>query len=574
MHLFTQRPHPLARPALRPTGLLFAAAVAWSLAAHAQPAAEPSTTSLVSAPAEENAALIAAIESAIAAGDGGRLRRLCEAQPPHHSREADAALDTALARAWFLLGDGSRALVLARQAARFGSVPAAQWLAAEIHYARAEWGFGDTFRNALEHADPTSPAIPYLTARRLLARFADVDAGHVHPMMSAARQNLHASAAACTSLDARLHPHFDPRFLSLGIDAALFELDYELAAYHAIQLSALRPLNVPLARLALALAFDVPVRRDAFLDTLRTRSAFPSDELALWQTHAQLLDLTPEARKADAWLTLAEHAQRTPALVPVHVHLIARAVGRLQADDTRYAAAVRDYVDASLAARSPPHARVALRHVNQHPADNPAAREQRIALAHLAARHDLAAVLTAAEAHHHLDDFDWLARHRPIIARHQMPGVYASYLQAMEHLRPDDPVVLLQLARTLHHAGHSAALDYHHRAFAAATAQLTPTLDDWLAYRNLVRASDQRTRTADATKRFQAAIERIHAVAPNDLAAAHFYAHLLDLRASNTGSAADRAAAHAARAHAIGLSPEAAHIAEKLKEESTLITIQ
>jgi hypothetical protein len=521
---------------------------------------------------DANAALVTDLESAMAAGDGPRLLRLCEAHQSPRDSDARAAiaLDTVLARAWLLLGNSSRALLFARNAARHESSVAAQWLAAEIHYLRNEWAAGDTLRSRIEARNATSPALPYLRARRILAQFADADAIQVHPSMVTARQRLHQFAAACTSLDARRHADFDPRFLSLGIDAALFELDYELAAYHAIQLSALRPANTPLARLALALAFDAPARRDAFLDTLRNRPGFPADEHALWEQQARLLDLMPAPDRASAWLTFADTAARTPALAPVQVHLIAPAAALLAADDPRFASTAKAYADAALAARSSPHARAALVILPRDSADTTAVREQRIALASLAAHHDLAAVLTEKETPHHLDDFNWLARHRTIIARHQMPGVYINYLKVMERLRPADPVVLLQLARTLDHATHSTALEYYQRVFALVPEKLTLSLPDWFAYRNLASASDQNTRSAAATKTFEAAVQRIAAATPDDLAAACFHAHLLRSRAKN--NPADRGAADAAYTRAINLAPEAFDIMQALGGNRSITT--
>ena len=521
------------------------------------------------APAAESI-LVRELEEAIATGNSTRLAELAR---HHRDPEIDAAhapLNTTLSRAWLFLGDSACAVNFACAAYPHSTDPVPRWLAAELLYARGNWASADKLAVILRKRDTSSPIPSYLEARYILARLNDTDADFGRTTMVDARRDLLAATAACTSAQARNHPDFDPRFLSLGIDVGLFDLNYEFAAYYAVQLTALRPRNAPLARLALALAFDTPALRNGLLAALRTRSTLPSDELARWKLHASLIDLAPEKNRPAAWLTLAEVAQNDPQLAPVYVHLLARAAATMPKDDERFAPLANAYIDAALRAHSTPHARAALTLRRPDPSDTKEVRERRIELATLACRHDLAATLALAEAPLHADDFGWLLRYRPIAARIQTYGVYIQYLKVMERNRPDEPLVLLELARIYEQHTLPSALDYYDRVFAVTPSKIRPSIPDWFAYRNLVQAAAQRGLPADAVEQFDAVIERIHAAAPDDVPAAHFYADLLDRRARLSGKPTDRDAAEAAKQRAIQLDPEIGDIFESMRARSSI----
>ncbi len=523
-----------------------------AVTAFSQPPANPVAFSSLVA----ESVLDHAIKEAIATGNGTRLNELAQFHREPRTGAAHAVLNTTLARAWLFLGDSALAVTFARAAYADSADPVPRWLAAELLYARGNWPAADKLAVALRNRDASSPIIPYLEARNILARFADVDAGFTQPAMIDAKRDLLTATAACTSVDARGHPDFDPRFLSLGIDVGLFDLNYESAASHAVQLTALRPRNLSLARLALALAFDSPASRDDLLAALHARATLPAAELARWELHARLIDLAPENHRASAWLTLAEVAQDDPHLAPVHVHFIARAASSMPRDDDRFALVADTYMDAALRARSAPHARAALRVRLPDPADTPEVRERRIDLASLATRYDLAASLAITEAALHADDFDWLLRYRPIVARSQSHGAYIRYLHTLERNRPDDPRVLIELARVHEQHTMPRALIYYDRVFALTPSKIRPSVKDWFAYRSLLQAAAQRGQPDDALEQFDATIERIHIAAPDDVPAAHFYADLLNRRAHRSRKPADYEAAEAARKHAIELDPD------------------
>lgn len=586
---------------LRRLPLVFALAFATALPAFAQ------TPAIALSDADTE--VIRKITDAIATGNAAQL---AECSHPYREPVADVAhapLNTTLARAWLFLGDSARAVNFAKAAYTHSPDPVPRWLAAELLYARGDWTSADKLaaslvnRNTpssitpyleagglaagqpyvrpnwasadklgatLGYRDAASPIVPYLEARYILARLADADAAFDQPMMVDAKRDLLAATAACTSDQARTHPDFDPRFLSLGIDVGLFDLNYASAANYAAQLTALRPANTPLARLALALALDTPAVRNDLIAALRTRHTLPAAELTLWELHARLIELAPENKKAAAWLALAEVAKNDPPLAPVYVHLIARAAALMPVGDTRFVTVLNDYIDASLRARSAPHARAALGLRVPDTSDTAEIRERRIELATLASRHDLAANLAMREAPLHAQDFDWLLRHRPIVARVQTFGVYIQYLKVIERIRPDEPLVLLEIARVYDQHTLPGAVDYYDRVFAVTPDKIRPSIKDWLAYENLVRAAAQRRQPADAEERFEATIERIHAAAPDDVAAAFFYAELLDRRARLSGKPADREAAEKAKQRVHELDPDAGDIFQRLRGKSSI----
>ena len=539
----------------------FAAAAAVSAFSQTPPIPTPGSDSEV----------ILKITDAISTGNAAQL---AECSRPYREPVADTAhapLNTTLARAWLFLGDSARAVNFAKAAYTHSPDPVPRWLAAELFYARGNWNAADLLAVALRNRDPSSPIVPYLEARYTLARLANVDADFDQPMMVHARHDLLTATTACTSAQARGHPDFDPRFLSLGIDVALFDLNYASAADYAVRLTALRPLNAPLARLALALALDTPALRNDLITALRTRNTLPAPELTLWELHASLIELAPENKKGAAWLALADTAKTHSQLAPVYIHLIARAAALIPSDNERFSAVLNDYMDAALRARSAPHARAALRLKLPDPSDPAAVRERRIALATLASRYDLAAVLAMNETPLHADDFEWLSQHRTIAARAQLFGVYIQYLKAMERIRPDEPIVLLEIARVYDQHTLSGAIDYYARAFAAAPAKIHPSLKDWFAYWNLAQAAAQQRRSANAADLFDATIERIHAAAPDDAPAACFYAELLDRRARLSGKPADREAAAAAKRRAHELDPDLGALFERMQAKSTVM---
>jgi len=539
---------------------------------------EPSPNPPASIPPAEDigpdALFIKNIEDAVDTGNGALLNTLVRPHDEPSPSPSSAPLNTLLARSWMMLGDKPRALRFALASIRSSKAPTPRWLAAELNYSLYNWRAGDALAAELKTSDAASPVVPYLEARRILARLADADAGFEQPMMVDARRDLRLAAAACISAEARAHHDFDPRFFSLGIDVGLFDLDYAYAAADAAQLSTLRPRNAPLARLALALAFDSPALRNNFLAALRTRGSLPASELVRWDQYARQLDLSHGQDRLPVWLSLADAARQDSSWAPVYVHLVARTAALLPASDPRFAAVAGAYADAALQASSPPHARAVLDLLPPSSDDAPAIRERRIALASLGSRHDLAAELAVAETPAHAGDFDWLSRHRSIVARHQTPGVYLQYLQAMEHLRPEDPGVLLELAQVYDRYTLPEALPCYHRVFALTPEKIHPSFHDWFAYLNLVDAAARRGQPANALQRFDETIERIHAAAPDDVPAAYFYADLLDRRARISGKSADREAADKALDHAMDLAPEAGDIFGKLGRPRTItITI-
>ena len=561
---------------LRRLPLVFALAFAAAFPALAQ-------TPAVALP---DAEVIRKITDAIATGNAAQLAECARPYLDPVADTAHAPLNTTLARAWLFLGDSARAVNFAKAAYTHSPDPVPRWLAAELLYARGNWTAADKLgaslvnrntpssiapyletgglaagqpyvrRNwasadklgvSLGYRAPSSPIVPYLEARYILARFANADADCDHPMMVDAKRDLLAATAACTSDQARAHPDFDPRFLSLGIDVGLFDLNYASAANYAAQLAALRPANAPLARLALALALDTPALRTDLIAALRTRNTLPATELTLWELHARLIELAPENKKSAAWLALAEVAKNDPSLAPVYVHLIARAAALMPVGDARFVTVLNDYIDASLRARSAPHARAALGLRVPDPSDTASVRERRIELATLAGRYDLVAKLALHEAPLHARDFEWLLRYRPVIARSPIYGEYIQYLKVMERIRPDEPIVLLEIARVYDQHTLPGAVDYYDRAFAVTPDKIRPTIKDWLAYENLVRAAAQRRQPANAEELFDATTERIHAATPDDVPAAFFYAELLNRRARLSGKPADREAAEKAK---------------------------
>ncbi len=546
----------------RRLALVFAVALAAAVSVAAQ---TPTVT-----PTAVDSEAIGKITDAIATGNAAQL---AEYSRPYREPVADtahAALNTTLARAWLFLGDTARALNFAKAAYTYSPDPVPRWLAAELLYARGNWNAADLLAVALKNRDPSSPIVPYLEARYILARLADADAGFEQPMMVDAKRDLLAATAACTSTQSRAHPDFDPRFLSLSIDVGLLDLNYAAAAGYAAELSALRPRNAPLARLALSLALGSP---DFYplLVLVRMGDTLPAAELTLWKLNATLIDQAPVDQKGSAWLSLADTAKKNPPFAPVYIHLIARAAALLPEDDARCFPTRDAYMEAALQARSAPHARAALR--LRPPDASAAARERRIALATLASRHDLAAALTLKEAPLHADDFDWLMQHRPFAARAQEFGVYIQYLKIMERLRPDAPLVLLEIARVYDQHTLPGALDYYARAFAAVPSQIRPTLQDWFAYETLAREADRdhataQHRPADAEALFDATTERIHADAPADVPAAWFYANLLDRSAQLSKKSADHEAAEAAEQRARELDPEAGKLLELMRAKA------
>ncbi|MET0262690.1 MAG: hypothetical protein ABW223_07315 [Rariglobus sp.] len=533
--------------------------------AFATPAwAEPAVTSSTAVDLSQRD-LVAGLEEAMATGNGAQLDALAR---PHRMPQAGpthVALNTALARAWIFLGDSPTALAFARTAARDSTAPAPCWLAAEILYSQRNWTAGNVFAARLRQRDPDSPAVAYVEARRQLIRLNDADATFTLPMMKEARSIALASAVACTSPEARAHADFDPRFLSLGIDVAMFDLNYALAADHASALSLLRPRNAPLARLALALGLDTQSSRGGFITALKAQKTLPEKELQRWEVFAELLAVTPPAERAGAWLSLAEIARKDPALAAIHVHLIGRAAVLISSDDPRFNQTAYDYQAAAYLARSAPHVRQALGLRLPSFVDEPESRERYIEMGYFAGLYDFAATITAAETPRHLDDFEWLSKHRRIIARHQTPGVYLGYLKQMERLRPDEPAVLLELARVYDQHTMPEALGYYDRVFALTPETLQPTTADWFAYKNLVDAASLRQPLAKLTERFDRTIERIHVAAPNDVTAACFYAELLMLKAVRSKNPEYQKAAAGAVERALNLDPESNVILQFLR---------
>ncbi|MFA6031178.1 MAG: hypothetical protein WC969_15080 [Elusimicrobiota bacterium] len=525
------------------------------------------TQTLAGTPPGTDSEVIRKITDAIATGNAAQLAEFSHSYREPVADTAHAPLNTTLARAWLFLGDTARALNFAKAAYTHSPDPVPRWLAAELLYARGNWPAADLLAVSLKNRDPSSPIVPYLEARYILARLADTDADFGQPMMGNAKHDLLTATVACTSAQARAHPDFDPRFLSLGIDAGL-DLSYAFAADYAVQLTALRPLNAPLARLALALALDTPALRNDLIAALRTRNTLPAAELTLWELHASLIELAPENKKGAAWLALSKAAKNNPQFAPVYVHLIARAAALISPEDERFSSVRNDYMDAALQARSAPHARAAIALRWKDPSDTAEIRERLIDLATLASRHHLAATLAMKETPSHADDFEWLSSHRPIVARAQIFGVYIQYLKLMERIRPNEPIVLLEIARVYDQHDLSGAMDYYARAFAVAPKKIRPTLKDWFAYETLARAAAQSRQPANAEELFDATTERIHAAAPDDVAAAYFYADLLDRRAQLSEKHADRQAADAAKEHARALDPEAGDILERMRAKA------
>ncbi len=519
------------------------------------------------------------ISRAIETGDAARLQELVSAHPTPVPIAAHARLTPALARAYLLLGQTERARLFALDAYARTQTHESAWLAAELLYTSDQFALGDRIARELKKRAPHHPALPYLEVRRLLASLSLGDADSEWPTLRAqipaARQAAELAASFLAEPGDSFSKHADPRFLTAGLDLALLELDYARASEFSARLSALRPRNPGLARLALACAFPVDARRAAVLDQIRTQDSLPLSEQAQWAEFASRLASPAEPRST--WSDLVKATADQPILSMARLVFLERALAAaLDAppaprSSPEIAELLRTYGDAAREARSFPHAihAVALRDELRRSASTfPALPEDEdsVRLLSLAARHQRAAALALALLPSNRDDFEWLARNRPAAAKHQDTTAYLEYLHAMERLRPEDPRTLLELARALDRSTDPRALDAYHRVFELCPVEIRPKASDWFALANLLKASADRGERSlsEAALAFDAMTERIHQADVTYAVAAHFYADLLDRRARAEGSPAARRAADEALGHALRLDPFAGDFFAKL----------
>ncbi len=514
------------------------------------------------------------INTAIEKGDAAHLLQLISGSLRPIPVQDHLRLTPALARAYLLLGQPERALPFALDAyARTHDADAA-WLAAELLYATDDFALGDRIARELRERAPYHPALPYLEVRRLLARFilgdADTDWPALREQLPAARQ---AAMLAAAGLEDNT-PGADPRFLTAGLELALFELDYPRAADFAARLSALRPRNPGLARLALACAFPVEARRSAILREVQARDTLPVAEHALWTELAARLASAPDP--VHAWTSLAEATVQPPGLAAARLVFLERALASVPETPAALSspalpALLSDYDEAARQARSFPHAANALAlrdKLRLLAPDFPALpeNESSVRLLSLAARPRRAAELAVALLPAHRDDFEWLARNRSAAARHPAPRAYLDHLLAMEALRPEDPRTLLELARALDRDTQPRALAIYRRVFALCPREIRPQAKDWFALENLLQAAAARRELAsdEARDEFDAMTERIHRDDDTYAVAAHFHARLLERRAVAARSPEAHQVAHEAYRRAMMLDPFASDIFARL----------
>lgn len=531
-------------------------------------------------PQEEVSREAAELRASIDRGDAARLLLLLKDHPGPGPLSTHFRLNLVVARAHFLLGQPERALPFALDVYGRTKDPEAAWLAAELLYATDDFALGDRIADELRSRAPNHPGVSYLFARRLLCQLSASDADSEWPplraQLPAARQATDLTAALVSDGV----PGSDPRFLTAGLDLALFELDYPRAAEFSARLTALRPRNPGLARLALACAFPTANRLPALIDQLQTGGTLPADELDFWRQLAARRNAA--ATPHDAWTTLAAAVANEPKYAVARLVFLERALASAPtpgsgAPSADYLTLLKTYAQLARDTRASAHASraVALRDSLSisDPALNPLPEDEATAaLLRLASRHNRAAKLIGKLRPAHEADFDWLARNRALIARHSSPQAYLDYLLAMETLRPGDPRTLVELARAFDTATDPRALTAYRRAFARCPGEIRPQVKDWFAFVNLLDASAARGEMthADVALEFDALIERVHETDNTYAVAAHFYADLLDRRAKINGSPELRRAADVARADALSLDPFADDFFRKLGRKTSI----
>lgn len=442
---------------------------------------------------------------------------------------------------------------------------AAQWFDAARdaakpgpEFARASFWLGETLITLnrqsharriaaeLERADRSSLAAAYLRARLVIDEWENL------PRDAQARRNqMIGEVAPFTSIvlssEAIRRPTYEPRFLTLAIDLEHLAREVSNVDNGYETLVRLRPRNLNVLRMALALKlFDLVEYRQNLLEAARQR--LPADEATRWLSRAERAHRcklgTPEGIEFQQELAAEAlgESDGAPDLQPGKLWLVERAALSLDwRDDPRFPAAVARLLPvvatqgkSTNADRALELAALAARRPDGFPLDPSI--ELRLCL--VAHDYERGPVLAAAEFPAHANDAAWIRAHWKLIERSE-PAFVRRAADALLQLEPENPFSQLVSARA--HLGDDNDASRYARLFALRPFWGTRSAD-WVTYRELCEDADARSdflasgkSVASRVNPFDAALDRWRKALPHDVVVAEQFALRAIRRANAAG---------------------------------------